>query len=188
MGSAFFGIGYWAHFRHFRFLTTPWSNLTAPWSNLTTPWSKFDHVVVPSQKKPFAVPKSHKDTIYFLRGARGPVSCGLYGFETCLDSAMAQNCKCFTQFSCMTDFKRVTNSYKPHETEPWAPHRTYIVPLWLLGTAKGFFCDGTTTWSNLTAPWSNLTTPWSKNLKRRNMVPAPMLTHKTTSDPLYSLV
>ena len=134
MGSAFFGIGYWAHFRHFRFLTTP--------------WSKFDHVVVPSQKKPFAVPKSHKDTIYFLRGARGPVSCGLYGFETCLDSAMAQNCKCLTQFSCMTDFKRVTNSYKPHETEPWAPHRTYIVPLWLLGTAKGFFCDGTTTWSN----------------------------------------
>ena len=27
---------------------------------------KFDHVVVPSQKKPFAVPKSHKGTIYVL--------------------------------------------------------------------------------------------------------------------------
>ena len=134
MAPAFFGIGYWAHFQHFRFLTTP--------------WSKFDHVVVPSQKKPFAVPKSHKGTIYVLWGAHGPVSCGLYGFETCLDSAMAQNCKCLTQFSCMTDFKRVTNSYKPHETGPWAPRRTYIVPLWLLGTAKGFFCDGTTTWSN----------------------------------------
>ena len=76
-GPAFFGIGYWAHFRHFRFLTTP--------------WSKFDHVVVPSQKKPFAVPKSHKGTIYVLWGAHGSVSCGLYEFVTRLKSVMQLN-------------------------------------------------------------------------------------------------
>ena len=52
---------------------------------------KFDHVVVPSQKKPFAVPKSHKGTIYVLRGVHGPVSCGLYEFVTRLKSVMQLN-------------------------------------------------------------------------------------------------